>query len=366
MLYLKTLTAVTGLVASAAAASIPRSFSQTNENGFPKPNEQQTLAIANEAGGKLPGGSLPSGLGPTSITTLQLIAFNELFEVAYFSSLLNNLTSGACGYDPPRKDAVIEVIKAVRAQEQLHALGALGILETNNAFAPSSCEYAAPVANFNDAISLAETFTAIVLGALQGATLNFAKDAPAIPLVPLISSIIGQEGEQNGAYRLYLERIPSESPFLTAVPAPFAFSALQLFVVPGSCPFPLSNIALPIFPPLSVNGGPVALLEPKDQTLSLSADLSTSEAAKAYVGGDGKGLYATFVTGQQLPASVAVSNVKWEGAVISFEANFPYTELVAHGFSHVSLTTACDFKSVDAIPDATLAAPGAIQVNNTV
>lgn len=254
----------------------------------------------------------------------------------------------------------------VSQQEQLHALGAVAILETNNAFAPSSCEYAAPVASFMDAISLAETFTAVVLGALQGASLNFASDAPAVPLVPLIASIIGQEGEQNGAYRQYLQRIPSESPFLTAVPAPFAFSALQLFVVPGSCPFPLSNINLPIFPPLAVNGGPVALIEPKDQTLSLSADLSNSEAAKSYVGGDGNGLYATFVTGQQIPKSVALKNVKWSGSVISFEADFPYTDLVAHGFSHVSLTTTCSFENVNAIPDATLAAPGVIQVNNAI
>lgn len=115
MLYLNTLTAISGLVASATAASVPRSFGQTTDNGFPKPNEQQTLAIAKEAGGKLPGGALPSGLGATSITTLQLIAFNEIFEVAYFSSLLNNLTSGVSGYDPPNKNAVIEVVKAIRA-----------------------------------------------------------------------------------------------------------------------------------------------------------------------------------------------------------------------------------------------------------
>jgi hypothetical protein len=184
--------------------------------------------------------------------------------------------------------------------------------------------------------------------------------------VPLVGSIIGQEGEQNGAYRQYLERIPSESPFLTAVPAAFAWSALQLFVVPDSCPYDLSQIGLPIFPPLAINGGPVALIEPGDQTLSFSADLSNSEAAKSYVGGDGEGLYATFVTGQQLPASVAISNAKWSGSVISFEATFPYTDLVAHGFSHAALTTSCNFSSVDAVPDATLAAPGVIQVNNAV
>lgn len=366
MLYLRTLAAVTGLVASAAAATLPRSFSQSNANGFPKPNDQQIMAIAEQAGGKLPPGSLPSGLDPLSITTLQLVAFNELFEVAYFSSLLNNLTSNASGYDIPDRDAAIKVITAVRAQEQLHALGALAILENNKAFTPSSCEYAAPVANFADAISLAETFTAVVLGALQGAALNFAMDAPAVPLVHLFGSIIGQEGEQNGAYRQYLKRIPSESPFLTAVPAPFAWSALQLFVVPGSCPYPLSNINLPIFPPLSVNGGPVALIEPGDQILTLSADLSTSAAAKPFIGGTGEGLYATFTTGQQAPASIPLCNARWTGNVITFEVNFPYTDLVAHGFSHVALTTSSNFTTADDVPNAALAGPGVIQVNNSI
>lgn len=120
MLYLNTLTALTGFAASAAAGVVPRQFAQTDANGFPKPNEQQTLAIAEEAGGKLPGGSLPSGLSATSITTLQLIAFNELFEVAYFSNLLYNLTSSQTGYDPPSKDAIIQVIKAIRAVSYSH------------------------------------------------------------------------------------------------------------------------------------------------------------------------------------------------------------------------------------------------------
>jgi hypothetical protein len=248
-------------------------------------------------------------------------------------------------------------------QEELHAIGALAILKSNNAFAPSSCQYAAPVANFTDALNLAETFTAVVLGALQGATVNFAKES-AFGAVQLIASVIGQEGEQGGAYRQFLGLIPSESPFLTYVPAAFAFSALQLFIVPGSCPYPLSNINLPIFPPLAVNGGPIAAIQPNDQTLSFQADLSGSAAAAPYVGGNGSGLYVTFVTGQQQPLSVPAGNVKWSGSVVTFEATFPYTTLIAHGFSHASLTTSCNYASADAIVDSTLAAPAVIQVLN--
>lgn len=115
MLHMKPLVLLAALVAPAAAAILPREFNQTSSEGFPKPNTQQLMAIAEQAGGKLPAGSLPTDLSNTSITALQLIAFNELFEVAYFSSLLNNLTMNATGYDVPEKKAVIEIVKTVRA-----------------------------------------------------------------------------------------------------------------------------------------------------------------------------------------------------------------------------------------------------------
>ncbi|KAH8178030.1 ferritin-like domain-containing protein [Sarocladium implicatum] len=364
MFYLKPLVVLATLTASVAPAILPRDFNQTSEDGFPKPNTKQTLLIAEQAGGKLPAASLPSGLSKTSITTLQLIAFNELFEVAYFSSLLNNLTMNATGYNPPEKKAIVEILETVRAQEQFHALAALSALNATDAFMPSSCKYAAPVDNFTAAISVIETVTDVVLGALQGAAYNFAIDNKARALVPLIGSIIGNEGEQNGAYRLYLDRVPSSSPFLTAVPAQFAWSALQLFVVPGSCNYSLSKIDLPIFPPLMVNGGPIAVVQPKNQTLYLSANLSDSEEGKKY-SGKSEGLYATFVTGQQAPYSTNVTKVKWNKDVVNFEAEFPYDYLVAGGFSHVSLTTGNNFTNVSMVPNMTLAAPGVIQVNNT-
>lgn len=212
---------------------------------------------------------------------------------------------------------------------------------------------------------MAETFTAVVLGALQDANVLFTGDGAAGP-VRLVSSVIGQEGEQNGYYRLLLQRIPSESPFLTTVPGPFAFSALQLFVVPGSCPFPLSDINLPIFPTINTNGGPVALLSPNDQTLKFEVDLSKSEAAKKYVGGNGNGLYLTYTTGQQVPFSVKITNVKWKESTISFEAKFPYEEYVMHGFSHGALTTSDKFADADAVVKSTLAAPAVLQVNNAL
>ncbi|KAK7228848.1 hypothetical protein V2G26_001018 [Clonostachys chloroleuca] len=365
MRFISSLVAASVILAEVVAgAKVPRAFGVPSDDGFPNPSPQQILDISQRARGRLPDGATPSSLPAGTITTLQLIAFNELFETAFFSSLINNITNGVDGYkDAP--NGAVEILTAVLAQEELHALGAVSILKTAGAFAPSPCQYQFPVAKLGDAVALAETFTAVVLGALQGAGKQFAVDGVS-DFVQLISSVIGQEGEQNGFYRLLLNRIPSERPFLTFVPAPFAFSALQLFVVPGSCPFPLSNINLPIFPALATNGGPVAVIQPNDQTLSFSADLSTSEAAKQYIGGDGSGLYLTYTTGQQQPFSVSITNVQWQGSVISFDAVFPYSANQMDGFSHGALTTTNNPSSFDALVQCTLAAPAVIQVNNNI
>lgn len=249
-------------------------------------------------------------------------------------------------------------------QEETHALAAQTALKAANAsFVPSACQYKFPTTNLTQAVDLAETFTALVLGALQGANVLFAKEKANVP-IQLISSVIGQEGEQNGYYRTYLKEVASESPFLTAVPAPFAYSALQMFIVPGSCPYELSSIDLPIFPPLMVNEQPVAALEAKDQKLSFAADLGDSEHAKKYIGGSGENLFLTYTNGQQKPVSLDISNVKWDGNKISFGADFPFEKNVFNGLTHAALTTGNYFKSADDLGHCTLAGPGVIQVKD--
>ncbi|KAF4964389.1 hypothetical protein FSARC_7688 [Fusarium sarcochroum] len=353
-----TIFASAGLLGSAVAGILPRSFKIPSENGFPNPSPEQENKIALQAGGKLPGGALPTSLGPGSTVAFQLIAFNELFETAYFSSLLHNVTNGVKGYEVEgeKRYEAIKVLKTVLAQEEQHAIGALAILKSAKKFAPSPCKYKFPVNNLKDAVLLAETFTAVVLGALQDANVIFAKEG--LPeVVRLVSSVIGQEGEQNGFYRVYLNQVPSESPFLTTVPASFAWSALQGFVVPGSCTEDIKKIQLPIFPALSVNGGAIAVIEPKDQTLKFSATLKKAPKKDQQ-------LYITYTTGQQLPYSVKAKNIKVHGDSVTAEAEFPFSKLVAQGFTHAALTTSGDIKTPDDVPAVTLAAPGLIQVQN--
>ncbi|EGX89549.1 COPII coat assembly protein sec16 [Cordyceps militaris CM01] len=344
-----------GLVGLVTAAAVP------SNDGFPMPSKDQQVALEKQAGGKLPNVALPKELGPGSTTAFQLITFNELFETAYFDSLLQNITSGVQGYEAENKEELIKIFSTVRAQEEIHVLAAqAALMAANTSFVPSACKYMFPTTNLTQAVNLAETFTAVVLGALQGANVLFAQENVTIP-IQLISSVIGQEGEQNGYYRTVLKEVPSESPFLTAVPAAFAFSALQMFVVPGSCPYPLANIGLPIFPPMMVNGEAVAALEPKDQMLSFSADLSMSEQAMKYAGGNGTDLFLTYTTGQSKPFSMEISNVKWDGGKISFDAAFPFSENVMGGFSHAALTTGNVFESANDLTHCTLAGPGIIQ-----
>ncbi|OAA72456.1 COPII coat assembly protein sec16 [Cordyceps fumosorosea ARSEF 2679] len=348
-----------GLIGLVAGAAVP------SNDGFPKPNSDQQVVLAQQAGGKLPNIALPTKIGPESTTALQLIAFNELFETAFFNSLLQNITNGTQGYEADNKQELINVFSTILAQEETHALAAqAALMAANTSFVPSACQYMFPTTNLTQAVNLAETFTAVVLGALQGANVLFAKENVTVP-IQLISSVIGQEGEQNGYYRTVLKQVPSESPFLTAVPAPFAYSALQLFVVPGSCPYPLSNINLPIFPGLMVNGTPVAVLDAKDQTLYFSADLGNSTQAQKYVGGNGTGLYLTYTTGQQKPISLNITNVKWDSGKVGFNADFPFTENVMDGFSHAALTTGNMFNSSDDVVAMALAGPGVIQVRNS-
>lgn len=110
MLFIKSLSSVAALLGCASAAVIP------NNDGFPKPNAQQQLSIAKDAGGLLPNVALPTKLGPGSKTTFQLIAFNELFEIAFFDSLLTNVTRGVEGFKiNTHVDKITKILNTVRA-----------------------------------------------------------------------------------------------------------------------------------------------------------------------------------------------------------------------------------------------------------
>src|SRR3569833_1401665 len=102
-----------GLASAAPAYSIP------NGDGFPTPNTQQLDRINKIADGTQPHNHPPPPpLNQSSIGIFQLIAFNENFEVAFFSSLIQNITSGKHENEfrsTKHKSELVSILKTVLA-----------------------------------------------------------------------------------------------------------------------------------------------------------------------------------------------------------------------------------------------------------
>jgi hypothetical protein len=82
-------------------------------NGFPTPNPDQLQAIERAAQGTLPNGPPPPNISQTAIDILTVIAFNELFEVAYFTDLIANITDNATGYRIERREEVLRNLNVI-------------------------------------------------------------------------------------------------------------------------------------------------------------------------------------------------------------------------------------------------------------
>lgn len=230
-------------------------------------------------------------------------------------------------------------------------MGVNGILMNSNHTAIKPCQYQFPVTTFLEAITLANTFTDVVLGTLPEAQAIFAADGGGeSPLVPLIGSVLAQEGEQNGFYRLAQKKTPSAAPFLTGGSPSFAFTAIQMFIVPGSCPQPLSSINLTTFGPLTV----VTTPEPKNMTLEFAVPGKVSPDANSIV----------YLSGQNVPLTVPISAVREFAGMYHFEASFPFESGFANGLTIAALVKGAGktFASNDAVAADTVYGPGLIEV----
>ena len=101
------------LASTAASLAAAAPFSFPLPNGFPNLNATAMQQVFKLAGGTLPNGGLPSSLKAGGVQALQLIAANEIFEVAYFTELVNNITTGVSGYKCGRN--ALESLQAVVA-----------------------------------------------------------------------------------------------------------------------------------------------------------------------------------------------------------------------------------------------------------
>jgi hypothetical protein len=98
---------------SASKPQAPQGYSPFPlKDGFPSPSAAQIKDIEMRAGGTLPNGPLPPNPNsPTAALDLQVIAFNEIFEVAYFTQLLQNVTENKPGYEVPAKWGKAYIVK---------------------------------------------------------------------------------------------------------------------------------------------------------------------------------------------------------------------------------------------------------------
>lgn len=234
-------------------------------------------------------------------------------------------------------------------QETLHALSVNAVLSNANATAIQPCQYSFPVDNYADAILLAQTFTDVVLGVLPLAQAQFAADGgQEVGLIPIIGSVIGQEGEQVGWFRHEQGKIPSAAPFLTGGAPQFAYTAVSNFIVPGSCPN-INVIGLTATPALTVENTP----KPDNGTILFS--VNGTVAANASV---------AYISGQNLPVVVPITGSAVNNNRTYFFASFPYDAGFNRGLTLGALVKGgAVLNTSAAVANATIAGPALIELD---
>lgn len=218
---------------------------------------------------------------------------------------------------------------------------------------PTTNTIPVPVTDFQSAIALAGTFTDVVLGTLQDVNQVFAKNGDD-GLVRAVTSVVGNEAEQEGFFRLMQKKRPSSQPFVTTATRDFAFTAIQDFVIDGSCPN-IGTIPLKRFKPLAIE---TKTIDPINQNLRFSFNMKD---AGMY---DTKDMRLTYLNGQNQPIVKGFENVKMEGDKVFFEAPFPYDEFLMNGLTIAAVTMGADeFADADKVAEATVFGPGLIEVD---
>jgi hypothetical protein len=367
---------------SAAPRFTKRTFATSQfTNGFPTPNAKQVSAIQEQGRGTLSnvGTKVPGKpASPAAIVNLRVIALQEIFEAAYFSDLLHNITTNQTGYENLSKygdrQQIIDQINATIAQEQMHTLTANGALAAAGEDPIQSCTFTYNVTTFEQAIETAALFTDVVLGTLQSVEMAFAQNGD-FDLVHTLASIISQEGEQNGFFRTMQntkgkpKKIASQLPFLTASTGPFAATALSEFIVGNTCN--ATNLKLitdnvMTFIPLTVT---TQNIEPRTQPLNFSFPIPTWDAASWNNHTSTDNLTLVYINQQNLPIMEPIANLTvWNDDLVTFGANFPYEENLMNGLTIAAVARKPDpakgfFSSAEEVASYALVAPGLIDIN---
>ncbi|ESZ93289.1 hypothetical protein SBOR_6327 [Sclerotinia borealis F-4128] len=337
-------------------------------------NTGPLLAIQTAAHGSLSNIPPPPALvgGDDSLTNFKLVAFNELFEVAFFEELVFNISTNVMGYtfgSQDDKDEALTNINAIVAQEKLHALNAEKAIvrftnDTNAIIQP--CKYNFPVTSFKQAIATASLFTDVTMGTLGDIQTVFGTNGDS-KFIRGVAASLGQEGEQNGFFRQVLHKIPSALPFLTASTRDFAFSALnQNFVIEGSCPNS-NTIPLKTFQKLTATQPDTI---DANSVIKFTFQLSRTQSYNNTWGDKCKGLSLVYINQQNKPViqPFQTINLQGDGKTIVLTAKFPFDAGAKNGAPGNGLTLAAlaigdDFANVSDVSKNAVFGPALIEVN---
>ncbi|KZT55815.1 hypothetical protein CALCODRAFT_409118, partial [Calocera cornea HHB12733] len=325
-------------------------------DGFPTPSPEQLQEIFIEAHGTLSNATPPANVSAQGLVNLRLIDFAERIESVFFANFLFNVTNYVPGFEVPSwvdYDYFVNFLNVTVHVEELHNLNAVNALAHFNQTAIEPCtRYNFPVSNFEQAVTTAMTFTSNVFGVLGDVVQIFAQNGDT-GLVRGIVSAVANEGEQNGFFRYLLGRVPDELPFTTVSSRDFAFTALQKFVDPTSCPnIDIIAADLKTFESLAFIDTPQAKTE--DVRLSLSIDKYVSGTAYNVV----------YVNQLNNPVVVPATFVSSDDTTVIISATFPFDEHLMNGLTIASVTDqAGPFANVDVVAAAAIWAPAFVVVN---
>jgi hypothetical protein len=166
--------------------------------------------------------------------------------------------------------------------------------------------------------------------------------------------VIGNEAEQEGFFRSVQRKRPSAQPFSTTATRDFAFTAIQDFVIPGSC-LNIGTIPLKTFKPLTVESKD---LKPETQYIAFS--FSKQDAGMYEV----DKMKLVWINGLNKPIVKDFENVQMMDDKVMFEAEFPYDEFVMDGMTIAAVTLGADeFAKADEVAEKTVFGPGIIELS---
>jgi hypothetical protein len=225
------------------------------------------------------------------------------------------------------------------------------------------CKYSFTTVCLEKALSLAATVTHLVIGTLQDVIENLAVNGDSA-LTRTVASVIGQEGEQEALFRhLGARRIsPIEAPFTTTSSREIAFSALQQFIIPDTCP---KTLNFTTFRPLILESTAV---QQKDQVLDFSIDLSTPSSSWPditldWIQKNNASLSLAYTNQQALPILQPLQELTINGSMVAFKAFFPFSLHLLYGLTIVTLVQGHELiSSVGVLNDRTLFGPALIEL----